>query len=101
MKKKITICSSSYLAPKNSAWKFFIKKYKCKFLEYGDFQGVLKKKSFDDVYPIIRNLSKNIEKFYDLSGTLDKDYYLDWCCHLNSEGNRYVAEKIFEKIFLK
>ena len=53
------------------------------------------KKSFDDVYPIIRSKIKNRKNFFDISKILQKDYYLDWCCHLSSEGNKFIAEVIY------
>jgi len=56
------------------------------------------KRSYDDVYPIIRDMIKEKENFHDLSKSFRKDYYLDWCCHLNSEGNKAIASKIYSKI---
>lgn len=57
------------------------------------------KKSYDDVYPSIRSKIKDHTNFFDISKTLQEDYYLDWCCHLNSDGNRFMAETIFSYIF--
>ena len=53
------------------------------------------KKSYEDVYPKIRNLMSEKNNFYDLSKILKKDFYIDWCCHLNSDGNRITQIKFF------
>jgi len=59
----------------------------------------IRKKSYDDVYPLIREMIKNKENYHDLSKSLKKNYYVDWCCHLHSEGNQFISRKIYNFIF--
>ena len=57
------------------------------------------KRSYDKVYPIIRDLINTKENYHDLSKSLKKDFYVDWCCHMHSDGNEFISKKIFELIF--
>ena len=65
-------------------------------------------KAFSITYPKLRQISnselKDI-KFYDFSGILHDDDLFEneiWFdfCHINHEGNEYVAKVINEKIFI-
>ena len=56
------------------------------------------KRSIEKVYPAIKKFSKNLDCFNDLSEVLDRDYYIDNCCHLNSEGNKVIANEIMKVV---
>lgn len=59
---------------------------------------LLWKRSIEKVYPAIKKFSKNLDCFNDLSEVLDRDYYIDNCCHLNSEGNKVIANEIMKVV---
>jgi hypothetical protein len=50
------------------------------------------------VYPIIREASKSLDCFKDLSEIFEENYYYDYCCHVNAKGNEIIARKIIETI---
>jgi lysophospholipase L1-like esterase len=58
------------------------------------------KKQFDVIYPLIKKEAEkyNLE-FYDYTGILDQNEYYFWdFVHLSPEGNKIIAEKIFNLI---
>jgi hypothetical protein len=59
---------------------------------------VMWKKSYDYVYPILRKLISDKENYFDISKSLNKDFYVDWCCHMHSDGNEFISNKIFNLI---
>ena len=80
----------------------FSKNKNAKFYAYtADFKlsREIWKRSYDKVYPIIRDLINTKENYHDLSKSLKKDFYVDWCCHMHSDGNEFISKKIFELIF--
>lgn len=52
------------------------------------------RKAVHDVYPIIREKAKSLSCYVDGSDWLDKDYYIDGCCHVNKEGNAAIARNM-------
>ena len=59
------------------------------------------KLSIQDVYPNIEKLAKELDCFHNLSDAFDKDYYTDWCCHVSSNGNKFLARKIIDKVMAR
>ena len=51
------------------------------------------------VYPKIKELAKSLDCFNDLTNIFKKDYYLDFCCHVTSEGNKIISKKIINILF--
>jgi hypothetical protein len=50
------------------------------------------------VYPLVRKQARDLECFVDLSQSLDKDYYVDECCHMNRMGNEELANVLIDKV---
>ncbi len=51
------------------------------------------------VYPKIKELASSLECFKDLTNLFQEDYYLDYCCHVNADGNKIIARKIINILF--
>ena len=51
------------------------------------------------VYPKIKELAKSLDCFNDLTNIFKEDYYLDYCCHVTSEGNKIISKKIINILF--
>ena len=41
----------------------------------------------------LRDLINTKENYHDLSKSLKKDFYVDWCCHMHSDGNEFISKK--------
>jgi hypothetical protein len=59
------------------------------------------KRSTLAVYPKIKELAKSLDCFNDLTSVFKEDYYLDYCCHVTSEGNKIISKKIIDILFEK
>ena len=52
----------------------------------------------NDVYPIIKKLAKPLDCFSDMTKVFKEDYYIDECCHVSDDGNKFLAKQIIRKI---
>jgi len=57
------------------------------------------KRSTLDVYPKIKELAKSLDCFNDLTNVFKEDYYLDYCCHVTKEGNKFLSKEIINILF--
>ena len=57
------------------------------------------KQSVLSVYPKVKELAKSLDCFNDLTNVFKEDYYFDYCCHINAEGNKILSKNIINILF--
>jgi len=62
------------------------------------FSNVSLAQMANSVYPLVRQKARDLDCFVDLSQSLQKDYYLDACCHVNREGNEEIANLLYSRV---